>query len=102
MNVRFSRSRALGRAVTAVIVIALLVVGGAAVYFYASSGPAKPSSSTTTGSSTITTSAHVVPQSITYETLSTVQFLDPNVSYDIYGASVEQNIYEPRPALLDR
>jgi len=36
-----------------------------------------------------------VPTSITYETLSTIQFLDPQVSYDIYGASVEQNIYEP-------
>jgi ABC-type transport system substrate-binding protein len=34
-------------------------------------------------------------QSITYETLSSIQYLDPQVSYDIYGASVEQNIYEP-------
>jgi len=93
MHVRFSRGRALGRAATAVIVIALLVLGGASVYFYASSGAVK--SSTTTGSGTTTTSAHAVPQSITYETLSTVQFLDPQVSYDIYGASVEQNVYEP-------
>jgi ABC-type transport system substrate-binding protein len=32
---------------------------------------------------------------MTYETLQTIQFLDPQVSYDIYGASIEQNIYEP-------
>jgi ABC-type transport system substrate-binding protein len=32
---------------------------------------------------------------ITYETVSTIQFLDPLVSYDIYGASVTQNVYEP-------
>ncbi len=32
---------------------------------------------------------------MTYETLQTIQYLDPLVSYDIYGASVEQNIYEP-------
>ncbi len=32
---------------------------------------------------------------MTYETLQTIQFLDPHVSYDIYGASIEQNVYEP-------
>jgi len=46
-----------------------------------------------TSSSTVTT--HTIPSSLTYETVSTIQFLDPQVSYDIYGASVEQNIYEP-------
>jgi ABC-type transport system substrate-binding protein len=42
-----------------------------------------------------TTPTGKIPTSITYETVSTIQFLDPQVSYDIYGASVEQNVYEP-------
>src|SRR5205807_6960853 len=72
---------------------AFLVLAGASVYFYASSGAVM--SSTTTGSGTTTTGVQAVPQSMAYETLSWVEFLDPQVSYDIYGASVEQNVYEP-------
>ena len=67
------------------IVIVILVVGGAGAYILSVSHP--------TTSTTVSTQS--VPKSITYETLSTIQYLDPQVSYDIYGASVEQNVYEP-------
>ena len=94
---------AVSRAVISIVIIVLIVVGGAAAYFlYAGSGPTTSSttSSTTTSPSTTTTgpttsTGGTTPQSITYETLQTIQFLDPQVSYDIFGASVEQNIYEP-------
>ncbi|HZW56875.1 MAG TPA: ABC transporter substrate-binding protein [Nitrososphaerales archaeon] len=62
-------------------------------------GPTTTGSSQTTTTSSPTTgtssSGAPVPSVLTYETLSTVQYLDPQVSYDIYGASIEQNIYEP-------
>jgi ABC-type transport system substrate-binding protein len=86
-------------------VVILIVVGGTAAYLL--SRPSGPSSSTTTTTTTTTTTQSTlpttqttiptgkIPTSITYETVSTIQFLDPQVSYDIYGASVEQNIYEP-------
>ena len=32
---------------------------------------------------------------MTFETYSTIQYLDPQVSYDIYGAAIQQNVYEP-------
>lgn len=51
--------------------------------------------STTASTSTTSSVSGGVPQSLTYETLQTVQYLDPQVSYDIYGASIEQNVYEP-------
>ena len=97
MRLRFSR-HAVSRAVVSVVIIVLLVVAGAAAYVL-STGGSSPSSSTSnssTSSSTSTTpTSGGVPQSITYETLQTIQFLDPHVSYDIYGASIEQNVYEP-------
>jgi ABC-type transport system substrate-binding protein len=85
---------AVGRAVAAVAVIVLLVAAGAAV-FYLSLGGAGRSSTTGSSTSSSTSTAAPSPSTITYETLSTIQFLDPQVSYDIYGASVEQNVYEP-------
>jgi ABC-type transport system substrate-binding protein len=106
--VRSSRS-AVSSGVVAVVVILILVLAGAAVYLggflggpssstSSSSSSSSGSSTSSTSSSTqtsSTTSAASSPQSITYETLQTVQYLDPLVSYDIYGASIEQNIYEP-------
>ncbi len=56
-----------------------------------SSTSSTTSSSTTQSSSTSSTQ---VPQSLTYETLSTIQYVDPQVSYDIYGAFIIQNVYE--------
>jgi ABC-type transport system substrate-binding protein len=52
-------------------------------------------STTLTSSLTSSSTTQAPPQSLTYETLQTIQYLDPQVSYDIFGASVEQNIYEP-------
>jgi ABC-type transport system substrate-binding protein len=76
-------TRSISRTVLAAVVIVIIVVAGVAAYYLtANRGP-----------SSTTTSPGV--QSITYETLSSIQYLDPQVSYDIYGASVEQNIYEP-------
>ncbi len=56
---------------------------------------ASQKSSSGTSGSTTTSSNGVVPKSITYETVSTMQYLDPQVAYDIFGASVDQNVYEP-------
>jgi ABC-type transport system substrate-binding protein len=89
--------------VTAVVIIVIIVIGGGAAYYLSTTGkpPTTSTSSTsTTRSTTIPTTQSTIPtgtipSSITYETVSTIQFLDPQVSYDIYGASVEQNIYEP-------
>lgn len=83
-----SSTRALSRTAAAVAIVVVIIVAGVAGYFFTSRQPASPGTSTT-GS----TGPGV--QSITYETLSSIQYLDPQVSYDIYGASVEQNIYEP-------
>ena len=82
--------RAVGKAMMAVAVIVILVVAGVAVYFLTSTQVSTPPTSTM---STGSTASPIT--SITYETLSSIQYLDPQVSYDIYGASVEQNIYEP-------
>ncbi len=104
------RRAAVSTAVIVVVVIVILVVGGASAYFLTSNHTSSTTSSSTTGqsstqSTTVTTTStsttvstsptQTVPKSITYETLSTIQYIDPQVSYDIYGASVEQNIYEP-------
>ena len=101
----------MGRAVVSVLIIVILVVAGGAVYLLfltgggnsttssTTSGNSSSSSSSTTSRSTTSTTSSTTgqasPNSITYETLQTIQFLDPHVSYDIYGASIEQNIYEP-------
>jgi ABC-type transport system substrate-binding protein len=101
---------AVGRAaLSAVVIVILLVAGGAAYYLTTLGGANHNTTSTTssTGGTTSTTissssssttssstSSQATPQSITYETLQTIQFLDPQVSYDIFGASVEQNVYE--------
>ncbi|MGI0079012.1 MAG: ABC transporter substrate-binding protein [Nitrososphaerales archaeon] len=96
------RSRAaISRIVVVVIVIVLILVGAGSYFALNQKGPTNSSTnSITTGTTGITStsstsSGGTVPQSITYETLNTIQYLDPQVSYDIYGASVEQNIYEP-------
>lgn len=104
-----ARRSAISRALVSVVVIVLIVVGGIAAYFLTAGGGSTtssttslpttsttgPTTTTSTGPTTTTSSGGTTPQSITYETLQTIQFLDPQVSYDIYGASVEQNIYEP-------
>lgn len=102
----------------AIVVIVVIIIAAVAGTYYAttiSKSPTTAQSSntpTTTGSSSSTsvssstssssgpattssTGNGQIPKSITYETISTIQYLDPHVSYDIYGASVEQNVYEP-------
>ncbi len=83
---------AASRTVISLVVIIIILVAGVGVYFLAAGGG---SGGTTTPGGSSTTSGGQAPASLTYETLQTVQFLDPHVSYDIYGASLEQNIYEP-------
>ncbi|MDG6916001.1 MAG: hypothetical protein JRM85_00185 [Nitrososphaerota archaeon] len=91
---------AISRTVTAIIIIVIIVVGGAAALYLTTPRAQSTTTSTTTPgiATTATTQSTIpsgkVPSSITYETVSTIQFLDPQVSYDIYGASVEQNVYE--------
>jgi len=90
----WSSTRAVSRAVAAVAIIVVIVIAGAAAFLLTTRSP--PSGPTTaTGTSTGAVSSGPGVQSITYETASSIQYLDPQVSYDIYGASVEQNIYEP-------
>lgn len=94
------RSRtAVSRILIVIIIVVLLIIGAGSYLVFAPKNTSTTTNTqtTTTGTSTTqSTSATVaVPQSMTYETLNTIQYLDPQVSYDIYGASVEQNIYEP-------
>ncbi|MHB8567768.1 MAG: ABC transporter substrate-binding protein [Nitrososphaerales archaeon] len=107
LSTRSSRIRhAIGRTVTVAIVVIVIIILGVGGYVALNSTKANvsstnntqntASSSASTGSALSTsTSSQAVPQALTYETLQTVQYLDPQVSYDIYGASVEQNVYEP-------
>jgi ABC-type transport system substrate-binding protein len=94
------------RAVIAVVVIVIIVIAGGAAYFLSAGQPGPTTTPPTTGSTSRSTSQTTtstqsttptgqIPSTISYETTSTIQFLDPQVSYDIYGASVEQNVYEP-------
>jgi ABC-type transport system substrate-binding protein len=73
--------------VLGVVVIVIIVVAGVAAYYLTANRSPSSTLTTSSGASGV--------QSITYETLSSIQYLDPQVSYDIYGASVEQNVYEP-------
>ena len=93
IELNFSSTRAVSRAVAAVAIIVVIVIAGVAAYFMMPTRT-QPLVTTSTGMATSATSGTGV-QSITYETLSSIQYLDPQVSYDIYGASVEQNVYEP-------
>jgi ABC-type transport system substrate-binding protein len=80
------------KAVAAVAIVVIIVVAGAAAYFLTSNrGPAVV---TTSAATTSAMSSQPGVQSLTYETLTSIQYLDPQVAYDIYGASVDQNIYE--------
>ena len=85
--------RAISKAAVGVVIIVLVVAAGGAAFYFSNLG----SSSSTMSSSTMaaTGSNQAVPQTLTYETLQTIQYLDPHVSYDIFGASIEQNVYEP-------
>ncbi len=95
MKLLASSSFGVSRAVVSIIVIAILVVAGGAAYLLYAGGAGGTSTTTTGGTTSSSSTSVVAPQSLTYETLQTIQFLDPHVSYDIYGASVEQNVYEP-------
>jgi ABC-type transport system substrate-binding protein len=76
--------------VAGVAIVIIIVVAGVAAYFLTTGHAPLPGTTTSTGGP-----GGPSVQSITYETLSSIQYLDPQVSYDIYGASVEQNVYEP-------
>lgn len=97
-----SRGAGIGIVVVVIIIIlagsyAALTLTGQPTSTTTTTGPTTTTSTSVTGTSTSTSTSGStqIPQSLTYETLSTIQFLDPQVSYDIYGASVEQNVYEP-------
>lgn len=110
--------RAISRTATiviAVVIIVIIAIGGYGALILSQSSTTTPTTTTTSPTTTPTTTptqttsptsqttpttqttstGGPVPSSLTYETLQTVQYLDPQVSYDIYGASIEQNIYEP-------
>jgi len=89
--VNWSSTRAVSKAVAAVAIVVIIVIAGVGVYFMTANKTLLPPTTTTSSSGT----GQPGVQSITYETLSSIQYLDPQVSYDIYGASVEQNVYEP-------
>ena len=100
-----TRRPAISRVAAVLVIIVLIALGGVGAYFLSTSGSPTNTTSTTNATTTTTTTTGQttetttptgrIPTSMTYETTSTIQFLDPQVSYDIYGASVEQNIYEP-------
>jgi ABC-type transport system substrate-binding protein len=80
------------RAVAAIAIVVIVIVAGAAAYFVTSNRSGVVSPTVTTAATTASTQPGV--QSLTYETLTSIQYLDPQVAYDIYGASVDQNVYE--------
>jgi ABC-type transport system substrate-binding protein len=103
--------RAISRAISVVVVVVIIIIIAAGGFLVLNQKPGNATTQTTTGVATTTasgttlitsttsssrqTTSGPIPQSLTYETLQTVQYLDPQVSYDIYGASIEQNVYEP-------
>ncbi|MDE1852569.1 MAG: hypothetical protein KGI38_02345 [Thaumarchaeota archaeon] len=89
MHLRAAATVAVSRAIVSVAVIVIILGAAIGVYFLTTGG------GNNTTSSVASTTAVQPPTSLTYETLQTVQYLDPHVSYDIYGASIEQNVYEP-------
>ena len=84
-------TRAVSKAVAAVAIVVIIIVAGAAAYFITSNHAGVPTTMTTSATTGSTQSS---VQSLTYETLTSIQYLDPQVAYDIYGASVDQNVYE--------
>lgn len=85
--------RAVSRAVSAVVIVGVLIVAGVSAFYFTSLAPT--TSTTASGGITSASSNQGVPQLLTYETLQTIQYLDPQVSYDIFGAAAQQNVYEP-------
>jgi ABC-type transport system substrate-binding protein len=82
------------KAVAAVVIVVIIIVAGAAAYFITSNHAGVPTTMTTAATTGSTGSTQSSVQSLTYETLTSIQYLDPQVAYDIYGASIDQNVYE--------
>jgi ABC-type transport system substrate-binding protein len=85
-----------------VVAIVLIVIGVSAYGLMLSTHPSsstttsgKTGTSTSLTSSQSTTSSTSYPNTLTWETPSTVDFLDPQVSYTAFSYSVLQNVYEP-------
>ena len=92
-------TRAVSKAVAAVAIVVIIIIAGAAAYFVTTRSAVSPSVTTaeTMAASTMaatTNSTQPTLPSLTYETLTSIQYLDPQVAYDIYGASIDQNVYE--------
>jgi ABC-type transport system substrate-binding protein len=102
---------AISTTAAAIIVVILILAVAAGIYFYSTQ---KPSSSTTTTTSTTSTtgttgtgitsttststtssSSGAVPNTLTYESAETPEYLDPGVSYFSYDYNIIQNVYEP-------
>jgi ABC-type transport system substrate-binding protein len=97
------KRHAVSRSVTIIGVLAILiiaVVAGIALTSKSSNSSSTTSSTgsgTSTGSSTSigTSTSGAVPQTLTYESAETIQYLDPAVSYYSYDYNIMQNVYEP-------
>jgi ABC-type transport system substrate-binding protein len=100
------KRHAVSRSVTIIGVLAILiiaVVAGIALTSKSSSSSTTTSStsSTTSGTNTSTSTVSgvstsgVVPQTLTYESAETIQYIDPAVSYYSYDYNIMQNVYEP-------
>ncbi|HXY83766.1 MAG TPA: ABC transporter substrate-binding protein [Candidatus Saccharimonadales bacterium] len=88
----YQSKRALSKAVVGVVIIVLVIAAGFSAYYFSSLGSS--TSTMSSGTTSAAGSSQAVPQTLTYETLQTIQYLDPHVSYDIFGAGIEQNVYE--------
>jgi ABC-type transport system substrate-binding protein len=95
---RWSKAKhAISRAVlvTVVVIVIIIIAAGAYIGYTRLQHPSSSSSSTT--SSVVTSSGSTtvaIPSSFTYETASTPEWLDPQVSYFSYDFVILQNVYE--------
>jgi ABC-type transport system substrate-binding protein len=88
-----------GLKIALALAIGLIVIAGSVygVIVGTHLGPSSSSTKTSTNTSisSSTTTSTTYPNTLTWETPETVDYLDPQVSYIAYSYSILQNVYEP-------
>jgi ABC-type transport system substrate-binding protein len=85
---------AISRNVTIAAVLVILIIAAIAAVELSSKGSSTTTSSSST-SGTGTGTSGQTPNTITYESAETLQYIDPAVSYYSYDYNIMQNVYEP-------
>ncbi len=86
-------------ALVLIVVIILVVALLSGIYVFTTSTQSQNTSSTSTSTSSSSTISSAQstssPQVLTWETPSTIDYLDPHVSYTVFSYAILQNVYEP-------